>query len=183
MVEIMIADGGELKDTLLREGLDPGEVIFKYCWHRYAPPVGSGIRAKAKFESLVAQFERLIAMHREAPSTIPMPVATVKSTDGEFAGYIIEYVEGRTLQTLISNGMVAEARRQLDIVETTIGKFHAKGMPHGDLNASNIIVADDGRTVLIDPVANPGSGTKLQDEICLDHLRKQIDGFEHPRSA
>ena len=46
------------------------------------------------------------------------------------------------------------------------------------LDTSNIIVADDGRTVLIDPVANPGPGTKLQDEICIGDIRRQIDGQE-----
>jgi hypothetical protein len=174
-VEIVIADGSELRDSLVREGLAPGEVIFKYCWPRYAPPLGSGIRAKGKSESLVGQFERLLAMHREAPSRFPLPVATVKSTEGGFAGYVLEYVEGDTLQTLIALGMLEQARRQLESVEVTVGRLHGRGMPHGDLNASNIIAADDGRTVLIDPVANPGAGTKLQDEICIAEIRRQID--------
>jgi hypothetical protein len=179
LVDIMIADGSELRARLVGEGLAPEEVILKYCWPRYAPPPGSGIRSKGKSESLLVQFERLIAMHYEAPSRFPMPVATVKSTDGEFAGYILEYVQGETLQTLISTGMLDEARRQLDIVEITLAKLHARGMPHGDVNASNIIAADDGRTVLIDPVANPGPGTRLQDELCIADIRRQIDGREH----
>lgn len=178
LVDIMIADGSELTARLRAEGLAPEEVILKYCWPRYAPPLGSGLRAKGKSESLVVQFERLIAMHRVAPARFPMPVARVKSTDGEFAGYILEYVQGETLRTLISTGRLKEASRQLDIVETTLAKLHAKGMPHGDVNASNIIVGDDGRTVLIDPVANPGPGTRLQDEICIGTIRRQIDEHE-----
>jgi len=183
VVDIMISDRSELRDRLLKEGLDPGEVIFKYCWPRYAPPLGSGIRSKFNSESLSVQFERLIAMHHEAPARIPMPVAIVKSVDGEFAGYILEYVEGETLQTLISVGMVSEARRHLAIVEDTIMRLHAKGMAHGDINSSNVIAADDGRTVLIDPVPNPGSGTKLQDEICIGQIRRQIDLDDHQQSA
>lgn len=183
VVDIVIADGSELKDRLVREGLDPGEVILKYCWPRYRPPLGSGIRSKFKSESLFAQFERLITMHHEAPSGFPMPVATVRSIDGGFAGYILEYIEGETLQNIISFGMLKEARRQLGIVESTITKLHIKGMSHGDINSSNIIAADDGRTVLIDPVPNPGPGTKLQDEICIGQIRKQIDTYDHRHFA
>jgi hypothetical protein len=180
VVDIVISDSSELRDRLLKEGLDPGEVVLKYCWRRYAPPLGSGIRSKFNSESLSAQFERLIAMHRLAPARFPMPVATVKSTDGGFAGYVLEYVEGETLQSIISAGMLTEARRQLDIVEDTIVKLHARGMSHGDINSSNVIAADDGRTILIDPVPNPGPGTKLQDDICIQDIRKEIDLHDHP---
>jgi serine/threonine protein kinase len=114
-------------------------------------------------------------MHRQAPANFPMPVATVKSSEGEFAGYLLEYVEGVTLKSLVESGMLAEASLQLDRVEETVGRMHTKNLPHGDLNSSNIIAADDGRTVLIDPVAHPGSGTKLQDELCISAMRTQIE--------
>jgi hypothetical protein len=182
-IELMVNDGSELRDRLLKEGLDPDEVMMKYWWPRYAPPRDSGIRAKGKSESLSAQFERLIAMHREAPSRLPMPVASVKSPDGEFAGYILEYVEGVTLRSLVDDGMLAEARRQVDLVEETVRRLHAKGLPHGDLNPSNIIAADDGRTVLIDPVAHAGPGTRLQDELSIAELRQQLEAPDQPQHA
>lgn len=175
LADIAIAGGDELEERLLEQGLSPDDIILKYCWPRYAPPPGSGIRSMVKSENLVAQFERLIALHRAAPSAFPMPVATVRSTGGEFVGYLLEYVRGDTLQALISLGALDEARRRLGVVEATVAKLHARGMPHGDLNPSNIIAADDGRTLLIDPVANPGSGTTLQDEICIGQIRRQIE--------
>jgi hypothetical protein len=175
--DIVIADGTELEGGLLREGFAPDEVMLKYCWPRYAPPATARIRAIAKSENLGMQFERLIAMHRVTPAHIPMPAARVMSADGEFAGYILEYVEGETLKSLISFGMADEARRQLGLVEATIARLHAKSLPHGDVNPSNVIVADDGRTLLIDPVANPGFGAKLQDELCLAQIRSEIDAI------
>jgi len=175
VADIVIASGGELKDRLLEQGLSPEEVILKYCWPRYAPPREAGIRSMAKSENLGAQFGRLIALHREAPAAFPMPVGTVSSAEGEFVGYILEYVPGETLRTLLAMAMLGEARRQLALVETTVSKLHAKGMPHGDLNPSNIIAADDGRTVLIDPVANPRAGTLLQDALCLAQMRQEIE--------
>ena len=90
--------------------------MLKYCWPRYAPPPDAGIMSSGKSENLSAQFARLIAMHHEAPASFPMPVGTVTSTNDEFVGYLLEYVRGETLQTLLSLGMVNKARRQLEIV-------------------------------------------------------------------
>jgi aminoglycoside phosphotransferase (APT) family kinase protein len=175
--DIVIADGRELEDELLRQGLSPDEVILKHCWPRYAPPPESGIRSIAKSENLLLQFERLVAMHRVTPSSVPMPTAIVKSSEGEFVGYILEHVDGDTLGSLLASGRSAEALRQLELVEKALEKLHAKSLAHGDVNTSNIIVADDGRTLLIDPVASPGPGARLQDALCLEQIRRQIDGL------
>jgi tRNA A-37 threonylcarbamoyl transferase component Bud32 len=103
-----------------------------------------------------------------------MPLAAVLNPDGEFVGYVHEYVDGVTLQELIAGGMLDEARRQLTQVEETVAKLHAKGAAHGDINGSNVIAADDGRTLLLDPIPFPKEGTKLQDELCLAELRRQL---------
>jgi hypothetical protein len=172
VVDISLASGAELKDRLREQGLSPDEVVFKYHWPRYAPPPDDGILSLVKSENLGWQFERLIAMHRVVPSAVPMPLAMVRNVEGELVGYILERVEGETLQFLIDLGALDEARLQLDAVEKTVATLHAEAVPHGDLNASNIIAADDGRTILVDPVANPGPGTTLEDQICLRRLRE-----------
>jgi len=100
----------------------------------------------------------------------------VRNVDGDFVGYVLERVEGETFQTLLDRGALAEARRRLGAVERTVAKLHARSIPHGDLNAANIVAADDGRTVLIDPVASPGPGTMLEDELSLKLLREQVGG-------
>jgi Lipopolysaccharide kinase (Kdo/WaaP) family len=174
VVEIVVASGDELNDRLVEQGLAPDEVIFKYFWPRYAPPADSGIGSLVKSEQLGRQFDRLIEMHSVVPSAVPMPVATVRNAEGEFVGYLLERVEGETLHALIGSGALEQARDQLEAVERVVGRLHAKSMPHGDLNASNIIVAADGRTLLIDPVANPGPGTKLEDDLCLRQLRELV---------
>ncbi len=173
--DIVVSDGAELREALREQGFSPEDVILKYCWPRFAPSADSGIRSVLKSEHLGLQFERLMAMHRVVPAHIPMPAARVSNPEGEFAGYILEFVSGETLSSLISFGMIEEARRQLVLVTATIGKLHAKSLPHGDVNGSNVIAADDGRTLLIDPVPNPGSGATLQDELCLEQLRNEIE--------
>ena len=171
----MISDGAELRKRLLEQGLDAGEIVFKYYWPRYAPPPGSGIRSLVKSEHLRPQFERLVEMQSVVQSHVPMPLATVRNSDGEFVGYVLEYVDGVTLRELIEDGMTAEAQRRLDQVRAAVKKLHARSLAHGDLNASNVLAADDGRTLLIDPVPFQRAETRLQDELCLREIRRQID--------
>jgi hypothetical protein len=177
LTEIVVSSGQEIAQRLGEQGLSPEEVVLKYCWPRYAPPPDSGIRLIGKLENLGQQFERLIAMHRAVPSSIPMPVGVVKSSNGQFVGYVLEYASGETLETLISLGLLEEATRQLAMVEETVAKLHAKAIAHGDVNPMNVIAADDGRTLLIDPVPVPGPGTMLQDELCIGWIRNRIQSL------
>ena len=177
LIEIVVSSGAEIEQRLAEQGLSPDEIVLKFCWPRYAPPAGSGIRLIGKLENLGQQFDRLIAMHRAVPSAIPMPVGVVKSSEGEFVGYVLEYAIGDTLETLISLGLLDEASNRLRNVEATIQKLHAKSIAHGDLNPSNVIAADDGRTLLIDPVPVPGTGTRLQDELSIAEIRRRIDAL------
>jgi hypothetical protein len=173
--DITLSRGDELVERLLAQGLSPDEVVFKYVWSTFAPPADSGIEAREKSENLLGQFERLVAMHRVLPSAVPMPVAVVRNPENEFIGYLLERVEGETLQQLIAVGALEEVGRRLDVVERNVARLHAKSLPHGDLNVSNIIAADDGRTLLIDPVPNPGPGTTFSDEMCLKQMRELIE--------
>jgi len=172
--EIAIADGGELRAKLLEQGLDRDEIVFKFLWPRYAPPASAGIRSILKTDHLRQQFERLVEMHRVVQAGVPMPLAAVVNTEGEFVGYILEYVGGVTLADLVHAGSLDEARRQLKRVQATVRKLHAKSVFHGDINAANIIAADDGRTLLIDPVAYAKPQTRPQDELCLEELAGQL---------
>ena len=180
LVEIVVSTGAEIGQRLAEQGLAPDEVVLKYCWPRFAPPADSGIRQIGKLENLGVQFERLIAMHRAVPSSIPMPVGAVRSPEGELVGYVLEYTAGDTLETLISIGLIDEAERRLRLVEETIAKLHAASIAHGDVNPSNVIAADDGRTLLIDPVPVPGPGAKLQDGLCIGEIRRRIDALRRP---
>ncbi len=175
MVDIALGSGLELGDRLREQGLSTDEVIFKCFRPSYLPPPDSGIRSLVRSENLGLQFERLVAMHRCVPSSVPMPFATVRGDDGQLVGYVLEYVSGETLLALIHAGALDEARRQLGSVERAVARLHAKSLPHGDLTPANIVAADDGRTIMIDPVANPGPGTVLQDELSLREMLDVLD--------
>lgn len=173
--EIVIADGAELRARLLEQGLDRDEIVFKFLWPRYAPPPAAGIRSILKSDHLRQQFERLVEMHRIVQASVPMPLAAVLNEDREFVGYILEYVEGVTLAEIVRAGAFDEARRQLERVRQAIAKLHAKSVAHGDINGANVIAADDGRTLLIDPIAYAKPRMRLQDELCLEELGRQIE--------
>ncbi len=177
VVDVELADGSELVARLREQGVAPDEVVFKYFWPRFAPPPDAGILSLLKSENLGGQFERLIEMHRIVPSGIPLPVGMVRNTDGDLVGYVLERIEGDTFHSLLELGMVEEARRTLTTVERNVAKLHAKSIAHGDLNAYNVIASHDGRSLLIDPIPNPGSGAMLQDELLLDELRSSIPAF------
>ncbi len=174
VVEIVIADGSDLERRLVEQGLDPGEIIFKYHWPRYAPPAGAGIRSLVKSEHLRPQFGRIVEMHSILPSSIPLPVAPVRNPDREFVGYILEYVEGVTFAELLRMGMLDEAGRQLDRVHEVVAKLHARDVVHGDLNPGNVVAADDGRTVLLDPAPFSRPRLALQDELCLEEMGHRL---------
>jgi tRNA A-37 threonylcarbamoyl transferase component Bud32 len=89
---------------------------------------------------------------------------------------VVERVDGQTVGQLVDRGLLDEARRCLGRVEAVVARPHARSLPHGDLTMANIIAADDGRTVLIDPVAVAQRGTALQDELCLRHLHAMTQG-------
>jgi serine/threonine protein kinase len=175
VVDIVIADGNELKARLVEQGLDSDEIVFKYHWPRYAAPADAGIRSLVKSEHLRPQFERIVEMHAIVPSSIPLPVAQVRNSDREFVGYILEYVEGVTFNELLQTRMLDEARRQLARVREVVARLHGKNVVHGDLNPWNVVVADDGRTVLLDPVPFAKPELALQDELCLDEMGRQVE--------
>ncbi|MBR6785515.1 MAG: serine/threonine protein kinase [Clostridia bacterium] len=63
-----------------------------------------------------------------------------------------EYVEGVTLEKLLSNGNLTEkqAKRIFKDVLEALDELHKHGIVHRDVKPSNIIIKPDGRAVLID---------------------------------
>ena len=175
-VDILVSTGLDVAERLQEQGVAEGEAMFKCGWPRFAPPVETGVRCLQSSESLVLQFERLVAMHDCVPSAIPLPIGVVRSRDAGFVGYVVERVDGPTLGQLVDHGFLDEARRCLRRVEAVVARLHARSLPHGDLTMANIIAADDGRTVLIDPVPVAQRGTALQDKLCLRHLHALAQG-------
>lgn len=66
------------------------------------------------------------------------------------ATIIMEFVEGRQVKEILGNIPEVERKRLCQRIGKTIGKLHRRGIVHGDLTTSNMILNDDGRIFFVD---------------------------------
>ena len=79
----------------------------------------------------------------------------------------MEFVRGRTLKQIVDDGSVfsgAEAVRIGIDVAHAVAAVHGAGMLHRDIKAQNVMLADEGRAVLMDF----GTGRELADNFSSD---------------
>ena len=112
---------------------------------------------------------------------IPAYRECVFDEKGEFAGFVMEYVEGRSLQKILEDGRAytvreaAAAGLQLcGIMEQLHG--HNPSMIFRDLKPANILVRPDGQFVLVDY----GAVRKLRKDAATDTMQLGTDGYAAP---
>jgi serine/threonine-protein kinase len=72
---------------------------------------------------------------------------------GRRIGLSMEFIEGRTLEQIIQQGGVFSSDEAVDIgieLGQAVGAVHGAGLLHRDIKAHNVMLADDGRLVLMD---------------------------------
>lgn len=107
-------------------------------------PAGAGASASAMLEE-----GRLLARVRH-PNVVT--IFGAEQIGGQ-VGFWMELVEGRTLEAQLAGGRrfsTAEAARTGLGVCQAMAAVHAAGLLHRDIKASNVMLADDGRVVLMD---------------------------------
>ena len=79
-------------------------------------------------------------------------VFDVGETSGGELYLVMEYVKGRTARALLRAGRLerSEALRIVREVAITLGQAHRAGLVHRDIKPDNIVVAEDGRVVVLD---------------------------------
>lgn len=111
---------------------------------------------------------------------VPRPVAARCERHGLCyrADLITERLSGRTLAAALQDAPLAGDSWQA--VGACIRRFHRAGVYHADLNARNILLADDGRVVLLDfdqgRFRRTGKGWQRKN---LMRLRRSLDKFRH----
>ena len=112
---------------------------------------------------------------------IPAFRECVCDENGDFAGFVMEYVEGRSLQQILEDGKcytvreTAEAGLQLcGIMEQLHGQ--EPPMIFRDLKPANILVRPGGEFVLVDY----GAVRKLRKSAATDTMRLGTDGYAAP---
>ena len=112
---------------------------------------------------------------------IPEFIECVCSDNGEFAGFVMEYVEGRSLQQILEDGRsftvreTAEAGLQLCSI---LEQLHGQKPPmiFRDLKPANILVRPGGEFVLVDY----GAARKLRKNAGADTMQLGTDGYAAP---
>jgi serine/threonine-protein kinase len=78
-------------------------------------------------------------------------------------GLWMEFVKGRTLEQMVAQGKVFSAAETIDVglgLCQAISAVHGAGLLHRDVKAQNVMLAEDGRVVLMDF----GTGRELDDQ-------------------
>lgn len=87
-------------------------------------------------------------IHRAKEAGVPTPaifmVDTKKST------IIMEYVDGKQVKQVLNNYTQEERLRLCRYIGELIGQLHSKGVIHGDLTTSNMILTPQDRVVFVD---------------------------------
>ena len=116
-----------------------------------------------------------------AEAEVLQAIECVCDGKGEFAGFVMEYVEGRSLQKILDDG------RSFTVREAAVAGLQFCGIMeqlHGqdppmifrDLKPANILVRPDGKFVLVDY----GAVRKLRKSAGSDTMRLGTDGYAAP---
>ena len=110
----------------------------------------------------------------------PTFIECVSDESGDFAGFVMEYVEGRSLQQILEEGKqysireAAEAGTQLCAI---LGRLHRMNPPmiYRDLKPANILARPDGSWVVVDF----GAVRKYREGAGKDTSRLGTEGYAH----
>jgi TP53 regulating kinase-like protein len=119
-------------------------------------------------------------LHEAKKAGVPTPL--ILSVDVKNASIIMEFIDGKQLKQLLSNVSATERRRLCLRVGESIGKLHERGIVHGDLTTSNMILNAKGRIFFVD--FGLGEKTEELEARAVDlHLMKRALQSTHFRFA
>ena len=87
-------------------------------------------------------------MHEAKKAGVPTP--TVFLVDKKNAAITMEFVEGKQVKQVLPHVSRIEKQKLCVSVGVLIGKMHKRGVVHGDLTTSNMILSKGGKIFLVD---------------------------------
>ncbi|PMB74925.1 Kae1-associated kinase Bud32, partial [Candidatus Bathyarchaeota archaeon] len=109
-----------------------------------------------------------------------VPTPTIFLVDVNEASIIMEFIEGIQVKQLLSKITKSERENICRKIGALIGKLHARGIIHGDLTTSNMILTDEGKIYFVD--FGLGEKTRELEAIGVDlHLMKRALQSTHFR--
>ena len=153
-------DGRTYAMKVLRRETGSKTEIFQQSAERLRAEAADQLRAEAA-DQLHAEAEVLKALcnagkgEDDGCRSIPGYREGVCDRNGEFAGFVMEYVEGRSLQQILEEGRrysIREAAEAGVQVCAVLERLHRMDPPmiYRDMKPANILVREDGTWVLVD---------------------------------
>ena len=87
-------------------------------------------------------------MHEAKAAGVPTPLIYMVNVPE--ASIIMEYVEGRQIKQILNKAMQEKRHEVCVEIGELIGKLHSKGLIHGDLTTSNMILGAEGKIFFVD---------------------------------
>ena len=138
--------------TLLKKGAEAS--LFLANWH------GRKVVVKIRFPKKYrpAELDEKIRSYRTAHEPQLMheakkagvPTPTIFLVDMKNAAITMEFVEGKQVKQVLPLVSMTEKQKLCVSVGVLIGKMHKRGVVHGDLTTSNMILSSEGKIFLVD---------------------------------
>jgi TP53 regulating kinase-like protein len=138
--------------ALLKKGAEAS--LFLANWH------GRKVIVKARFPKRYrpAELDEKIRSYRTAHEPQLMheakkagvPTPTIFLVDMKNASITMEFVEGKQVKQVLPHASRKERQKLCVSVGVLIGKMHKRGVVHGDLTTSNMILSGEGKIFLVD---------------------------------
>jgi TP53 regulating kinase-like protein len=138
--------------TLLKKGAEAS--LFLADWHGKKVVIKARLPKKYRPASLDAAIRGYRTahepqlMHEAKKAGVPAP--TVFMVDVQNAAVTMEFVEGKQVKQLLDCIARGERRELCFRIGELIGKLHGRGVIHGDLTTSNMILSGEGKVFLVD---------------------------------
>jgi len=119
-------------------------------------------------------------IHRAKEAGVPTP--TIFMVDIAEATIIMEFISGKQVKQVLDDSSAEERRRLCCLIGNLIGRLHNRGIIHGDLTTSNMILTPHGRVVFVDFGLSEHS-TELETKGVDLHLMKRAFQSTHHKYA
>lgn len=138
--------------TLFKKGAEAS--LYLTDWHERKVIVKVRIPKKYRPEALDKQIRSYRTVHEpqlmHEAKVAGMPTPLIYLVNVPEASIIMEYIDGQQIKQLLNN-VQKDQRQDLCVrIGELIGKLHSRGLIHGDLTTSNMILSPEGKIFFVD---------------------------------
>jgi TP53 regulating kinase-like protein len=175
---------GQPKAQLIKKGAEAS--LFLADWHGRKVIIKKRLPKRYRPSKLDEQIRTYRTvhepqlMHEAKEAGVPTP--TIFLVDVKKAAVIMEFVDGRQVKEMLNEVTESERRKMCLRIGGLIARLHKRGIIHGDLTTSNMILDSEGKIFFVD--FGLGEKTKEAEAIGVDlHLMRRALQSTHFRFA